>query len=81
VLLRFHHDVASPLLGDAIKRISRALIEAYDPASVAGYRAVDGGGAPVDDPSLLNGGFGVVLALRAATSSAMPDWDRFFLLA
>jgi hypothetical protein len=57
------------------------LLDRFDPAAPLGYRDLEAGGRPVDQPGLLTGAPGVALALLGASSPAEPAWARLFLLA
>jgi hypothetical protein len=57
------------------------LLERFDPATPLGYRDLESGGRPVDQPGLLTGAPGIALALLGAASPTPPAWDRLFLLA
>jgi hypothetical protein len=81
ITLRFAHDSGLPLFVDAARTLHRQLMDAYEPASVFGYRNLEPGGRRIDQPGLLDGAPGVALALLAAASPVEPDWDRLFLLS
>ncbi|TCO62190.1 lanthionine synthetase LanC family protein [Actinocrispum wychmicini] len=62
-------------------RLCTRLLDAYEPASLFGFRDVESLGALVDNPGVLLGAAGVALVLRAVTASRPPAWARLFLLA
>jgi lantibiotic biosynthesis protein len=57
------------------------LLDRFDPAAPLGYRDVETGGRPIDQPGLLTGAPGVALSLLGAAWPAEPAWARLFLLA
>lgn len=61
--------------------MAAGLLARFDPASPLGYRDVETGGRPIDQPGLLTGAPGVALALLGVASPAEPAWARLFLLA
>lgn len=81
IALRFAHDTGEAVFGSAATDLTDQLLSAYDPDSLLGFRSLEPGGNPVDQPGLLDGAPGVALALLAAASDAEPTWDRLFLLA
>jgi lantibiotic biosynthesis protein len=81
ITLRFAHDSGLPLFNDAARALNRQLLDAYEPASLLGYRNLEPGGRWVDQPGLLNGAPGVALVLLAASTPVEPRWDTLFLLS
>ena len=81
VVLRFAVETGHPLFRRGANELIAQLVDAYEPGSVLGYRSIEADGRRVDNPGLLDGAPGVVLALMAATSEAEPAWDRVFLLS
>lgn len=78
---RFANDTGLPLFRDAAADLAERLIEAYEPQSILGYRSIEANGRRIDNPGLLDGAPGVALALLSAASTAVPIWDRLFLLS
>jgi class I lanthipeptide synthase len=88
VLQRFAADLDDPAVASASGRLAAELAAEFDPESLLGVRSVDPDGVPVDQPGLLDGAAGVALALLGLpetgpvpTMTAVPAWDRMFLLA
>jgi hypothetical protein len=81
VTLRFANDTALPVFTDAAADLTDQLLSAYEPDSLLGYRNWEPGGTRVDQPGLLDGAPGVLLALLAASNGVEPSWDRAFLLS
>ncbi len=81
VTLRFANDTALPVFTDAAADLTDQLLSAYEPDSLLGYRNWEPGGTRVDQPGLLDGAPGVLLALLAASNDVEPSWDRAFLLS
>jgi hypothetical protein len=80
ITLRFAADTGDPAFVDAAGELTGRLLAAYDPGSLLGYLDVEVRGAGVDNPGLLCGASGVVLALLA-TESPIPLLDRLMLVA
>jgi hypothetical protein len=81
ITLRFANDTALPVFTDAAAELAEWLLSAYEPDSLLGYRNWEPGGTRVDQPGLLDGAPGVLLALLAASTDVEPSWDRAFLLS
>ena len=81
VTLRFANDTKLPVFSEAAASLAEALLSAYEPDSLLGYRNWEPGGTRVDQPGLLDGAPGVLLALLAASTDVEPSWDRAFLLS
>ena len=81
VTLRFAYDTALPVFTDAAADLTDQLLSTYEPDSLLGYRNWEPGGTRVDQPGLLDGAPGVLLALLAASNGVEPSWDRAFLLS
>ena len=81
ITLRFAHDTGLPLFKEAGRALHRQLLEAYEPASLLGYRNLEPGGRRIDQPGLLDGAPGVAMVLLAAATQVEPVWDRLFLLS
>jgi hypothetical protein len=81
VTLRFAKDTKLPVFSEAAANLTEALLSAYEPDSLLGYRNWEPGGTRVDQPGLLDGAPGVLLALLAASTDVEPSWDRAFLLS
>ncbi|MCW3474784.1 lanthionine synthetase C family protein [Limobrevibacterium gyesilva] len=81
VTLRFAHDTGRPLFAEAAAELTEQLLSAYEPDSLLGYRSWEPGGTRVDQPGLLDGAPGVLLALLAASTDVEPAWDRAFMLS
>jgi len=77
----FWLDTGEPAFGRAAGRVLTELLDRYDPDLPLGYRDVEPAGSLVDNPGLLSGAAGIVLALLAATRPDVPAWARLFLLA
>lgn len=81
ITLRFAHDTRLPAFTEAAISLTESLLSAYEPDSLLGYRNWEPGGTRVDQPGLLDGAPGVLLALLAASTAVEPSWDRAFLLS
>lgn len=81
VTLRFAHDTGLPGFAAEAARLVQSLLSAFEPSSMLGFRNLEPGGRRIDQPGLLDGSPGVLLALLAAASNVEPCWDRAFLLA
>jgi hypothetical protein len=81
VTLRFANDTRLPVFGEAAASLTEGLLSAYEPDSLLGYRNWEPDGTRVDQPGLLDGAPGVLLALLAASTDVEPSWDRAFLLS
>jgi hypothetical protein len=81
ITLRFAHDTRLPMFTEAAADLTEWLLSAFEPGSLLGYRNWEPGGTRVDQPGLLDGAPGVLLALLAASSAVEPTWDRMFLLS
>jgi hypothetical protein len=81
VTLRFANDTRLPVFAREAANLTEALLSAYEPDSLLGYRNWEPGGTRVDQPGLLDGAPGVLLALLAASTDVEPSWDRAFLLS
>jgi hypothetical protein len=81
VTLRFAHDTGSALFANAATGLCAQLLTLYEPDRMLGFCAIEPGGNRVDQPGLLDGAPGVVLALLAASTNVEPTWDRLFLLS
>jgi hypothetical protein len=81
ITLRFANDTALPVFTEAAAGLTEWLLSAYEPDSLLGYRNWEPGGTRVDQPGLLDGAPGVLLALLAAFNDVEPSWDRAFLLS
>ncbi|WP_081593990.1 lanthionine synthetase C family protein [Nocardia brasiliensis] len=79
IMLRFAHDTGDPRFARAAVELTDRLLARYDPAHRFGFRCA--GELPADRPGLLDGAAGIALALLAASTGEMPDWDRMLLLA
>jgi hypothetical protein len=81
VTLRFAHETRLPVFAAAAADLTEAILAAYEPDSLLGYRNWEPGGARIDQAGLLDGSPGVILALLAASTDVEPAWDRAFMLA
>jgi lantibiotic biosynthesis protein len=81
ITLRFANDTGLPVFTDAAGDLTEQLLSAYEPDSLLGYRNWEPGGTRVDQPGLLDGAPGVLLALLATATHVEPSWDRAFLLS
>jgi hypothetical protein len=81
ITLRFAHDSGLPIFIEAGRMLHRQLLDAYEPASLLGYRNLEPGGRRIDQPGLLDGAPGVAMVLLAASTPVEPVWDRLFLLS
>jgi hypothetical protein len=81
VTLRFAHDSGEPALFNAAAELVAAILQAYEPHSLLGYRNWEPGNIRVDQAGLLDGAPGVALVLLAAATDVEPVWDRAFLLS
>jgi hypothetical protein len=61
--------------------ITERLLACYRPDARFGFRSIEFDGSTGDQPGLLEGAAGVVLALLAATVPVTPTWDRAFVLS
>jgi hypothetical protein len=81
ITFRFAHETGLPQFTEAARALYEQLLSLYEPDSLLGYYSLEPGGNRVDQPGLLDGVPGVVLALLAAATSVEPTWDRLFLLS
>jgi hypothetical protein len=81
IILRFANDTKLPVFAQEAANLTDWLLSAYEPESLLGYRNWEPGGTRVDQPGLLDGAPGVLLALLAASTDVEPVWDRAFLLS
>lgn len=81
VTIRFGHDTGLPLFKEAATSLCEQLLTRYDPDRALGFSSIEPAGNLVDQPGLLDGAPGVVLAMLAATTDVRPTWDRLFLLS
>jgi lantibiotic biosynthesis protein len=81
ITVRFAHDTELPQFIEAAHALGEQLLSLYDPNTLLGYYSLEPGGNHVDQPGLLDGVPGVVLALLAAATNVEPTWDRLFLLS
>jgi hypothetical protein len=81
ITLRFARDTGLPSFASAAGTLTQQLLDQHEPDRLLGYYSLEPGGNRVDQPGLLDGSPGVVLALLAAAGPAEPFWDRLFLLA
>jgi hypothetical protein len=77
----FEHETGDPRWRADRLHLVGSLIERYEPETRLGYVDIERNGAEVDNPGLLSGTAGVVLAVLAATSSQIPTWVRLLSLA
>jgi hypothetical protein len=81
ITLRFANESGRAVFVDAARALSRQMMDAYEPASLLGYRNLEPGGRRTDQPGLLDGAAGVPPVLLAASTAAEPCWDALFLLS
>lgn len=81
VVLRFAHDTNDPICIKLACELTEQLLGLFQSDSPVGFRDITQDGGYVDDPGLLCGAAGVVLALLASAADAEPIWDRMFLLS
>ena len=81
VTLRFAQDTGLAVFAAAAAALCEQLLTLYDPDRPLGFCCIEPEGNRVDQPGLLDGAPGVVLALLAATTDVEPTWDRLFLLS
>ncbi|MFE0460214.1 lanthionine synthetase C family protein [Kitasatospora sp. NPDC058965] len=80
IMCHFAWDTDEPLFREAVHSLTDELLAAYDPASPVGYRDIENDARAVDNPGLLTGAAGVLLALLTAAREAPAWWSRLFLL-
>jgi hypothetical protein len=81
ITLRFAHDTRLAVFVEAAEGLTEAILAAFEPDSLLGYRSWEPGGGRVDQAGLLDGSPGVILTLLAAATNVAPAWDRAFLLS
>lgn len=82
VTSQFARDTGDPRLAEAAGRVLVELFDRHDPQLPFGFRDVEPAGTAVDNPGLLSGAAGIVLALLAARRPThVPTWLRLFALA
>lgn len=81
VSTRFAHDTQMPEFREAAQSLCKELVETFDEKSVWGFEDIMSDGVKVDNPGLLCGVAGVLLALLSACTEAEPIWDQTFLLS
>ncbi len=80
VLSASEHAAVEPGLVDLMASLRQGLVDECDPEAPAGYRDWVMG-TWVDDPGLLSGSAGILLALRMPPKTISADWRRGLLLA
>ncbi|HZP87260.1 MAG TPA: lanthionine synthetase C family protein [Burkholderiales bacterium] len=81
ITVRFAHDTGIAMFNEAATALTEQLLALYEPQRRLGFCCIEPEGNRVDQPGLLDGAPGVVLALLAAATSIEPTWDRLFLLS
>jgi lantibiotic modifying enzyme len=81
ITMRFRHDTRHPMFQEAALALAEQLVALHEPDACLGYRASAPGERRVENPGVLYGSAGVVLALLAAATDVEPTWDRLLLLA
>jgi hypothetical protein len=76
----FARDCQDPCFVAAVGTLTDQLISLHEPDSLLGYRSRERARVEIDQPGLLDGAPGVLLALMVATGQAPADWGRPFLL-
>jgi hypothetical protein len=80
-VLRFANDTQRPEFEDAAQSLTMDLVAAREEGAPLGYRSVDVNGIRIDQPGVLDGASGVMMALLAAATEVAPNWDRAFLIS
>ncbi|GER89692.1 hypothetical protein KDW_38540 [Dictyobacter vulcani] len=81
ICLRFSHEVENSLVEEHISKLVHQILNLFQPDLPLGFRDEEKPNVFVDDPGLLTGTTGVLLALLAAATQIEPKWDRTFLIA
>jgi hypothetical protein len=81
ITLRFANETGHSMFAEAAGDLTEWLLAAFESETLVGFRNWEPGGTRVDQPGLLEGAAGVLLALLAASTDVEPTWDRAFLLA
>ncbi|WP_282703827.1 lanthionine synthetase C family protein [Streptomyces sp. CC219B] len=81
VCLRMLPDAPGSAIEAGIPVLAEQILDRFMPTAPLGYRDEEQPGVFVDDPGLLTGAAGVVLALLAAATSVTPEWDRALLMS
>lgn len=81
IIMQVARDTGDSTFSGPAGAVLDRLLDAYDPRLPLGYQDLEVTGARVDNPGLLNGAAGVVLALLAAGAAEPPAWTRLLLVA
>jgi hypothetical protein len=81
ITIDFGSDTDLPVFHDAARALTQQIVSMYEPQSIFGFQNLEPGNRLVDQPGLLDGAPGVVLALLSAAIDETPSWDRLFLLS
>ncbi|HEY6988595.1 MAG TPA: lanthionine synthetase C family protein [Bryobacteraceae bacterium] len=81
VTLRFNQDTGGEMFREEIVSLVRQILARFQPNSLLGFRNIEFEEHEIEQPGLLDGAPGVVLALVAAATPVPPAWDRLFLLS
>ncbi|MCO5998436.1 lanthionine synthetase C family protein [Actinoallomurus rhizosphaericola] len=80
IACRFAQDGENAANLESIEELVERLLERNHPDAPFGFRDDLGAEGVFDDPGLLNGAAGVLLALLAASAPVEPRWDRILML-
>lgn len=78
---RFATDTQSPLFQEECEKLTRQVLDSFQPDSMLGFRNLEYSNHPTDQPGLLDGAAGVAIVLATVATGVEPAWDRAFLLA
>lgn len=81
ITMVFAHETGDDSLRSFVDALARALLGLYDEKAPFGYRDVETGGGPVDNPGFLDGAAGVVSVLAAVAGGRTPGFAKLLLLA
>ena len=81
ITTRFAHDTEMPEFKEAAQNLCQELVETFDEKKIWGFEDNLNDGMTVDNPGLLCGASGVLLALLSACTDVEPIWDQTFLLS
>ena len=82
ISMRFAHNTGLPAFRENACQILQFLLKKYyNPDTLLEFQSRDAGPNPIDNPGMLDGAPGVILALLAASTNVEPTWDHIFMLS
>jgi lantibiotic modifying enzyme len=82
IALRFYNYTGLEEFADEARALVKLLLEKYyKPDTLLGFQSYEAEGKAIDQPGLLDGAPGVILALLSACTDVEPKWDQIFMLS